>query len=111
MRDDENVVGVRTDGRNLINEWLEERNKEGNAQYVWHKQQLDEINVNETDYLLGLFESDHCMYRLDVINSGLEKQEPMLTDMTRTAIKMLQKDDNGFVLLVEGGRIDHGWCF
>lgn len=27
--------------------------------------------------------------------------------MTETAIRMLQKNSNGFVLMVEGGRIDH----
>lgn len=105
MRDDEGTVGLRTDGRNLIDEWQEERNKEGNAKYIWHKQQLDEIDVDKTDYLLGLFQNDHTMYRLDVLNANLQHQEPLLTDMTRVAIKMLQKEDKGFFLLVEGGRI------
>lgn len=107
MQNDEGRFGERTDGRNLIEEWLEERNKEGKAVYISHKQQLDELDVDKTDFLLGLFEHDHCMYRLDVLNNGLEKQEPFLTQMTETAIKMLQKEENGFFLLVEGGRIDH----
>ncbi|KAG5667737.1 hypothetical protein PVAND_015707 [Polypedilum vanderplanki] len=106
-RDEENGAGRRTDGRNLINEWLEERNKVGNAQYVWHKQQLDEVDVQSTDYLLGLFENDHCMYRNDIRDRNLLRQEPLLTDMTRIALQMLQKDENGFFLLVEAGRIDH----
>lgn len=105
MRDDEDRSGLRTDGRNLIDEWQVERNKDGNAKYVWHRQQLDEIDVESTDYLLGLFENDHAMYRLDVLNNNLQDQEPLLTDMTRVAIKMLQKEDKGFFLLVEGGRI------
>jgi len=33
--------------------------------------------------------------------------EPSLEEMTEAAIKVLRKDPNGFVLLVEGGRIDH----
>jgi alkaline phosphatase len=33
--------------------------------------------------------------------------EPSLAEMTRAAIQRLQKNRNGFVLLVEGGRIDH----
>ena len=33
--------------------------------------------------------------------------DPTLEDMTRAAITMLQKETNGYVLLVEGGRIDH----
>ncbi|CAG9810269.1 unnamed protein product [Chironomus riparius] len=107
VRDEENVLGRRTDGRNLIEEWIQERNQAGKAEYVWHRQQLDEIDVDKTDYLLGLFESDHCMYRNDIVDNRLLRQEPLLTDMTRKAIEMLKKDDNGFFLLVEGGRIDH----
>lgn len=107
VRDEENVLGRRNDGRNLIEEWIQERNRAGKAEYVWHRQQLDEIDVDKTDYLLGLFESDHCMYRNDIIDNRLLRQEPLLTDMTRKAIQMLQKDENGFFLLVEGGRIDH----
>lgn len=107
VRNDEGQLGRRTDGRNLIDEWLEERNRNGRAEYVWHKQQLDQVDIQNTDFLLGLFESDHCMYRNDIIDRNLLRQEPLLTDMTRKAIEMLQKDDNGFFLLVEAGRIDH----
>ena len=32
--------------------------------------------------------------------------EPSLADMTEAAIKMLQKNDKGFFLMVEGGKID-----
>ena len=34
-----------------------------------------------------------------------KNEEPSLADMTRKAIEVLQKNENGFVLLVEGGRI------
>ena len=33
--------------------------------------------------------------------------EPSLTDMTEFAVKELSKEENGFYLFVEGGRIDH----
>lgn len=104
--DDEGRSGLRTDGRNLIDEWLEDRSKDAKANYIWHKQQLDEIDVENTDYLMGLFESSHCMFNLDILNSNLQNQEPSLTDMTATAIKMLQKEENGYFLFVEGGLID-----
>lgn len=105
--DDERRPGLRTDGRNLIDEWMAERSKNGNAKFVWHNQQLKDVEVHNTDYLLGLFEADHCLYNLDIVNNNLQYQEPSLTDMTVKAIKMLQKDENGFFLFVEGGRIDH----
>ncbi|MEZ4292110.1 MAG: alkaline phosphatase [Myxococcota bacterium] len=34
--------------------------------------------------------------------------EPSLAEMTATAIDLLARDEDGFFLLVEGGRIDHG---
>ena len=33
--------------------------------------------------------------------------EPSLQEMTETAIKILKKNNKGFFLMVEGGRIDH----
>ncbi len=40
-------------------------------------------------------------------NSDIANQ-PTLTDMTKAAIKRLKRSENGFFLLVEAGRIDHG---
>lgn len=34
--------------------------------------------------------------------------EPSLAEMTDKAIRILQRNPRGFLLLVEGGRIDHG---
>lgn len=104
--DEEGLPGKRSDGRNLIHEWKDDRSKKGNARYIWNKSQLDAIDIEKTDYLFGLFENDHCMYNLDITNNNLQHEEPSLTDMTVAAIKMLSKDDNGYFLFVEGGRID-----
>lgn len=37
----------------------------------------------------------------------VERDEPSLSEMTVAAIEVLQKNKNGYVLFVEGGRIDH----
>lgn len=37
----------------------------------------------------------------------VERDEPSLSEMTVAAIEVLQKNRNGYVLFVEGGRIDH----
>ncbi len=103
--DEEGSKGYRTDGRNLIDEWLAERNKEGRANYISHKRQLEEIDFEKVDFLLGLFESSHMLYRLDVLDGNLERQEPQLSDMVGAAVRILKKNENGFFLLVEGGRI------
>jgi alkaline phosphatase len=34
--------------------------------------------------------------------------EPSLSEMTRVAIEMLSKNENGFFLMVEGAKIDKG---
>ena len=46
----------------------------------------------------GLFEPSHMQYDID----RDDDEEPSLEEMTEKAIKMLQKDEDGFFLLVEG---------
>ncbi|XP_073531355.1 intestinal-type alkaline phosphatase isoform X3 [Phyllobates terribilis] len=43
--------GLRKDGRNLINEWL---NKNKGAQYVWNKEGMNQINESSTTHVMGL---------------------------------------------------------
>lgn len=37
----------------------------------------------------------------------VERDEPSLSEMTLAAIEVLRKNKNGYVLFIEGGRIDH----
>lgn len=104
--DEEGMKGYRSDGVNYIEEWQKLRERRNNRyEYVWNRTSLQGINYMETDYLMGLFESDHCRYNLDIKNEGLT-EEPTLTEMVEAAVKVLQKNSNGFFLFVEGGRID-----
>ena len=43
----------------------------------------------------------------EMVRARGEVDEPSLTEMTRQAITKLQRSKAGFVLMVEGGRIDH----
>ncbi|KAM4740599.1 alkaline phosphatase, tissue-nonspecific isozyme isoform 1-T2 [Anableps anableps] len=95
--------GIRNDGRNLVEEW-KNKMKNKRAHYVWNKKQLLSLNTKNVDYLLGLFEPADMTYDLD---RNIET-DPSLTEMVEVAIKILKKNPNGFYLLVEGGRIDHG---
>ena len=97
-----NTANGRLDGRNLPQEWLE---KYSNSAYVWNSQQFDAIDPKATDHLLGLFESEHMHYEADRGDDAAG--EPSLAQMTRLAIEILERNPNGFFLLVEGGRIDH----
>lgn len=108
VRDEENVKGKRTDGLDLIEEWQQTKLVETDRKsYVWNKTELMNVDPNEVDYLLGLFEGTHCKYHLDVVDGGLEHMEPTLAEMVDKAIDVLSKDENGFFLFVEGGRIDN----
>jgi alkaline phosphatase len=97
------IKGRRLDGRNLTQEWLTSRG--AGAAYVWNQAQFDAADPAHTQYLLGLFEPSHVQYEAD--KSKDSAGEPTLTQMTDKALRVLQKDNNGFFLHVEGGRIDH----
>ncbi|QDU72046.1 Alkaline phosphatase 4 precursor [Mucisphaera calidilacus] len=53
--------------------------------------------------LLGLFNSSHMSYEADRPES-----EPDLKTMSMTALENLAARDQGFVLQIESGRVDHG---
>ncbi len=59
--------------------------------------------------LLGIFGDSHLPYTIDRLNSVvLEETVPTLADMTKKALAQLKGSSNGFVLQIEGGRVDHG---
>ena len=93
-------VGLRLDGRNLPQEWLQ-RHPDG--AYVWNAAQLRA--ARDAGAILGLFEFDHMQYEHDRRKD--DRGEPDLEEMTRLAIEKLAQGGDGYVLLVEGGRIDH----
>lgn len=55
--------------------------------------------------LLGLFAASHLTYMAE---RGEQSREPTLTEMTAAALDRLDDDPQGFYLMVESGRIDHG---
>lgn len=56
--------------------------------------------------ILGLFAASHLPYALDRMPDDAVNV-PSLAEMTQVALEILSKNDNGFFLMVEGGRIDH----
>ncbi|XP_062619664.1 alkaline phosphatase, tissue-nonspecific isozyme-like isoform X5 [Saccostrea cucullata] len=103
-----NALGVneRLDGRNLPETWEAiQQGKNKNYKYVWRKQDFDAVDENNIDFLLGLFNPAHMEYELERDTTG--NGEPSLKEMTSKAIKILRRNKKGFVLVVEGGRIDH----
>ena len=89
--------GKRTDGRNLMQEWQAQK-----GQFVvTNAEELANADLTQGRWL-GLFSSSHIPY-VDQRDS----QVPGLLAMTQAAWKRLNQNDQGFVLVIEAGRIDH----
>ncbi len=58
--------------------------------------------------VLGVFTNGHLPYTLDHLHSDeLLETVPTLAEMTDLAIQNLSQRSNGFIMQVEGGRVDH----
>ncbi|CAF4835788.1 unnamed protein product, partial [Rotaria sp. Silwood1] len=92
--------GSRTDNRSLIDEFWRGR-------FIWNKTEMNKIILGTQTPLMGLFEYDHMYYETD--RKATRNDKPSLSQMTKFAIEhFLNMKQNGFFLLIEGGRIDHG---
>lgn len=101
------TTGRRRDGKNLVNDWLEK--SPSTRTFIQNRTQLIEIDGGNFDgELFGLFHGSHMNYNLDTIRLNRQEIDPTLTEMTLKAIEVLKREENGFFLLVESGRIDHG---
>ncbi|MBW2360039.1 MAG: alkaline phosphatase [Deltaproteobacteria bacterium] len=98
--------GRRADGRDLIAEW---RARHPEGRYVWNLEEFEAVDPAQTSKLLGLFQPDHMNFELDRANDPAG--EPSLAQLTEKALAMLARNPKGYVLLVEGGRIDHAHHF
>lgn len=98
--------GFRRDGRDLIQEW-QDRHAEG--RWVWNQAQFDALDLAAPGPILALFDPDHMKFDHDRPRD--RGGEPSLAQMTAAAITRLQQGAQGYVLLVEGGRIDHAHHF
>lgn len=94
--------GQRGDGRDLTADWMA---KSPDHKVIFDQAGFDAIDFSGPAKVLGLFEPSHMQFELDRL--GDEAGEPALKDLTLAAIERLSQDEDGYVLLVEGGRIDH----
>jgi len=94
--------GARQDGRDLTAEWTAQH---PNSAYVWNRAAFEAVRPTETARLLGLFEPGHM--RFEAERAKDRAGEPSLAEMTAKALAILSRNPRGFVLMVEGGRIDH----
>lgn len=85
----------REDGKNLVKEFEEKGYTIANDKATLEKA--------EGDKLLALLSDSHVPYELD-----REESVPRLKEQLEKSLEILDKNDEGFVLMVEAGRIDHG---
>ncbi len=78
--------------------------------FVTNKTELNEAVENNSNKVLGLFAQGRRKtpetYR--VTGSEYPPNEPKLSEMTQAALSILEKDPDGFFLMVEGSQIDWG---
>ena len=96
--------GKRKDGRDLTQEWLKKYSNSG--AYAWNQEGFDKIDPAHVSHALALFERDNMQYEADRAKD--KGGEPSLAEMSVKAIDILAKNPQGYVLMIEGGRIDHG---
>ncbi|KAK9884294.1 hypothetical protein WA026_005246 [Henosepilachna vigintioctopunctata] len=95
---------IRSDGRDLIEVWKKDK-EDRKVPYAVVSNNAELNGMDESsEYLLGIFANGH-------LQKEFEKDEgpqgmPSLKTMTEKAIKTLQKNKDGFILMVEGGLID-----
>lgn len=88
--------GKRTDGENLMD--------------VLRARGFDFVDSKEgmmsstSDKLWGLFDDSHM--EADIDRAMFADHQPSIAEMTRKAIEVLSKDEDGFFLMVEGSQVD-----
>jgi len=92
--------GRRGDGRNL----LEEMTGAGYT-VVREAGALRDAVAGGAERILGIFSRSHMEY--ECFRPERAPAEPSLAEMTAAAIEVLRRNPRGFLLMVEGGRIDH----
>jgi alkaline phosphatase len=67
----------------------------------------DMMKADGSKPIIGVFSNDGLPYAIDRENNDKLKSEiPTLAEMTRKAIEVLSKNQKGFVMQVEGGKVD-----
>jgi len=90
----------RADKRNLFQDFSD-------AGYAVARTKSEMASASTDKPLLGIFHEDALPYTVDYLNSAVHKANiPTLAEMTTVAIDRMKKNPNGFVMQVEGGKVD-----
>eukprot|EP00096_Caligus_rogercresseyi_P009600 TRINITY_DN3280_c0_g1_i1.p1 TRINITY_DN3280_c0_g1~~TRINITY_DN3280_c0_g1_i1.p1 ORF type:complete len:542 (+),score=89.09 TRINITY_DN3280_c0_g1_i1:261-1886(+) len=100
--------GGSRDDEDLISSWKALKSNVS-SRVLSSKEDLDSWATTNTKYVLGLFSPSHMPYEVE---RNVDR-DPSFTDMSLAALDRLQRayksgESEGFVLLLESGRIDQG---
>lgn len=94
-------AGKRQDSRDLYSEF----EKLG---YTVVKDKTQLLRAGRNSKLLGIFSDSHLPYTVDHNTiPQLQNSVPTLAEMTKSALERLEKNADGFIVQIEGGRVDH----
>lgn len=95
--------GKREDKKDLLQHWLQQSD---NRVIVDNASELRDVEITSNTQLFGLFANSHMAYEMDRVKN--HPTQPSLSEMTIKALELLSKNEDGYFLQVESGRIDHG---
>jgi alkaline phosphatase len=68
----------------------------------------DEMMSHRSGKILGIYSDSHVPYTIDRDHdSDIQEQVPTIAEMAAKAIDCLKGNKNGFLLQIEGGKVDH----
>ncbi|MBK8515048.1 MAG: alkaline phosphatase [Saprospiraceae bacterium] len=90
----------REDGRNLFAEYAEQG-------FQVSREKSTMLKADSGKPVLGIFDKDGLPYDIDRLHQpNLQEKVPSLAEMTTKAIDLMKSHTHGFVLQVEGGKVD-----
>ncbi|XP_073825558.1 membrane-bound alkaline phosphatase-like [Musca autumnalis] len=99
MKDFHGNNGIREDGKNLISTW---QAMHPDGVVVANRAQLLSVNTTNVSRIMGVFHTKSMDYHA----TADKTKQPSLSEMTETALKLLQRNEQGYFIFIEGGNID-----
>lgn len=91
--------------------------KDGKDLYAWYREagyttcrtKKEMQAARDKQKLIGIFDNSHLPYTVDQLNDvKLQETVPTLAEMSRLALEILDRGREGFLVQIEGARVDHG---
>ncbi|XP_061398595.1 membrane-bound alkaline phosphatase-like [Musca vetustissima] len=99
LKDAHGNNGIRDDGLNLLNTW---QIMHPDGALVTNRDELLNVNTANVSHIMGIFNTKSMNYQAVADKS----KQPSLSEMTETALKLLQRNEQGYFVFIEGGNID-----